>query len=136
MKKLLKSRYTALVAATLGVAAILGGSLGIVAAGTRQPLGAGFNLAGGPLNSDVTPDQYVACLPVGSWNAVYIWDGVNQTWQHYFTTTGANAVPAYVNSSGSGGIVVIPKFSGVVILMQSAVASPRLKDSSSESCTP
>ena len=135
MKRTLRSKYFAVVLATLGVAAILGGSLGVVMAGVRsQPLGAGFNLAGGPLNGDTTPDQYVACLPAGSWSAVYIWDSQAQTWQHYFNPAGAAAVPAYVNAPAVGGIAVVPKFSGVVLIMTQAVASPHLKDSNGEAC--
>ncbi|MFN0096162.1 MAG: hypothetical protein ACKVVT_15480 [Dehalococcoidia bacterium] len=127
-----RTKATALVAASLGVAAILGGSLGVVAAGVRQPLSAGFNLAGGPLNGDVSPAEYIACLPTSSWNSVYIWDGPSQTWRHYFNT--ASGVPAYVNQSTAGGIATIPRGAGVVLLMNSSVASPRLKDSNAESC--
>ena len=134
MKHLLKSKSLAIVVATLGVAALLGGSLGVVMASVRsQPL-SDFNLAGGPLNGDIAPDQYIACLPPTSWNAVYIWDGVNQTWLHFFNS--AAGVPAYVNAANSGGISAIPRFSGVVILMNLGVSSPRLKDSASEACTP
>lgn len=132
MKRSLRSKYLAVVVSTLGVAAILGGSLGVVMASVRsQPLSAGFNLAGGPLNADTTPDQYVACLPAGSWSAVYIWDSQAQTWQHFFNPTG---VPAYVNAPSVGGIASVPRFSGVVLIMTQAVAAPHLKDSNAEAC--
>ena len=72
-------------------------------------------------------------MPTGSWIAVYVWDGATQTWQHYFNT-GDGGVPAYVNTSAAGGIVNIPQFSGVAILMKTAVNTPRLKDSNNESC--
>ena len=42
--------------------------------------------------------------------------------------------PAYVNGVATGGIGTIPKFSGVVLLMNSPVASPQLKDRPSETC--
>jgi hypothetical protein len=132
--KILKSKSLAVAAATLGVAALLGGSLGVVMASTRsQSLSAGFNLAGGPLNGDVAPDQFVGCLPASSWRAVYIWDSATQTWEHFFNTSAG--VPAYVNSAGTGGITAVPRFSGVVLIMNQAVGSPQLKDSNAESCT-
>lgn len=131
--KSMRKAYLAVAMATLGLAAVLGGSLGMVAAGTRSNLQAGFNLAGGPLQADTAPDQFVGCLPANSWTAIYIWDAVNQNWKHYFNT--GDGVPAYVNQAGVGGITTIPRFAGVVIIMKSAVSSPRLKDSNSESCS-
>lgn len=119
-------------AACLTVAALLGGSLGVATAGTRQNLVVGFNLVGGPLQSDVAPDVFVSCLPSTSWNSIYIWDGATQQWQHYFNSSVA---PSYVNSVSVGGIQTIRKFSGVVLLMSQAVSSPRLKDSPSEGCS-
>ncbi len=127
----IRRRSFALVVATLGVAAVLGGSLGIVAAGTKQPLKAGFNLAGGPLNGDVPPDAFVGCLPAGSWNALYIWNGGNQSWQHFFNPS---SVPGYVNGVNAGGIDKVPRYAGVVIIMQSDVASPQLRDTPNETC--
>ncbi len=129
----LRTKMTAFLAVSLGIAAILGGSLGIVTASVRQPLSAGFNLAGGPLNGDISPDQYVACLAASAWNSVYIWDGPTQTWRHYFNTSAG--VPGYVNLASAGGISTIPRGSGVVLLMTLAVPSPRLKDSNAESCS-
>jgi hypothetical protein len=125
-----KHKMFAVAAATLASAAVLGGSLGLVAAGTKPPLAAGFNLAGGPLGGDVPPADFVACLPAGSWSAVYVWDGPTQEWQHYFT-----GVPAYVNAPTNNGIATIKRFSGVVLIMNNAVASPRLKDTASEACS-
>lgn len=117
----------------LGIAAILGSSLGIVAAGTRQPLTAGFNLVGGPLNADVQPVDYVGCLPAGSWTALYVWDAQNQQWKHFFNLT-AGSLPAYINGSNVGGIGTIPRLSGVVLIMSQAVSNPRLRDTASEAC--
>lgn len=127
--RVFKHKTVAVAAATLGAAAILGSSLGVVAAGTKPSLGSGFNLAGGPLGGDVAPADFVACLPAGSWSAVYIWDGPTQQWQHHFAN-----VPAYVNTSGNNGITVIKRYSGVVLIMNQAVSSPRLKDTTSEAC--
>ncbi|MFN0148524.1 MAG: hypothetical protein ACKVT1_18635 [Dehalococcoidia bacterium] len=132
--KWIRSKTFAVVTASLGIAALLGGSLGVVTAGVRNTnLSTGFNLVGGPLGGPVAPDQFIACLPSTSWSSVYIWDGAAQTWQHYFNTA-VDSVPAYVNTSSAGGIVNIPQFSGVVIIMKTAVSSPRLKDSNNESC--
>jgi hypothetical protein len=135
---LVKHKSLALVVASMGLAAVLGGSLGLAAAGVKQPLSAGFNLVGGPLGSGasdpgVAPDQFVACLPAGSWNAVYIWDGSGQQWLHFFNTSGTG-IPAYVNGVNSGGINLIPRFAGVVMIMNQAVSNPRLKDTNNESC--
>ena len=132
--KSIRRRPFAVLAAALALAAILGSPLGVVAAGVRNTnLSTGFNLVGGPLGGPVAPDQFVSCLPASSWGAIYIWDGATQTWQHFFNTS-VDGVPAYVNTSSAGGIVNIPQFSGVVILMKSPVSSPRLKDTNNESC--
>jgi len=127
--RVLKHKTLAVAAATLGVAALFGASLGIVAAGSKPPLAAGFNLAGGPLGGDVPPAEFVACLPASSWAALYVWDGERQEWRHFFP-----GVPAYVNAGSNSGIDVIKRFSGVVIIMNQAVSTPRLKDNASESC--
>lgn len=130
--KIFKSRMFAFVVSSLALAAVMGGSLGIVAAGSRQPLGVGFNLVGGPLQDSVTPDKFVGCLPTTAWDAVYVWDGANQTWKHYFNK--ANGTPEYVNSTSAGGISSIPRLSGVVLIMKAAVSSPFIPDRSSEAC--
>lgn len=127
----MRKKYLSLFLAAIAVAGALGSSLGLVAAGVRQNLGAGFNLVGGPLNADVPPAQFIACLPAGSWDAIYIWDAQTQTWKHYFNQSD---VPAYVNDVNLGGIAVIPRLSGVVLMMGQAVTNPRLKDSPAESC--
>jgi hypothetical protein len=132
--KWIRRKSFAVVAASLGLAAVMGGSLGVVAAGVRNTtLNTGFNLVGGPLGGPVAPDQFVACIPASSWSGMYIWDGATQTWQHYFNTADGT-VPGYVNTSGAGGIVNIPQLSGVVIIMKTQVSNPRLKDSNNESC--
>ncbi len=130
--KLLKNRTLLFVASSLMLAAVMGGSLGVVAAGSRGGLGAGFNLIGGPLNDQVTAQKFVSCLPAGSWDAVYIWDGTAQKWQHYFNT--ANGTPAYVNALDAGGINNIPRFAGVVLIMKTAVASPFVPERPADTC--
>jgi hypothetical protein len=127
----MRKKYLSIVIAAVALVAALGSSLGLVAAGVRQNLGAGFNLAGGPLNADVAPGQFVSCLPANSWAAIYIWDAQTQTWKHHFNLAD---VPAYVNDPQLGGISVIPRLAGVVLIMKQAVSNPRLKDSPAESC--
>jgi len=129
----MRKKYLAVIVASLAVVAALGSSLGLVAAGTRQSVSTGFNLVGGPLQADMPPAQFVACLPASSWTAVYIWDAQSQTWKHHFNT--GSGTPAYVNDTALGGISVIPRLSGVVLMMAQAVTSPRLKDSPNEACS-
>jgi hypothetical protein len=131
----IRSKTFAVIVGAVGVAAILGGSLGIATASVRhQPLTVGFNLVGGPLSADVAPGDFVGCLPATSWSAVYLWDGAHQQWQHFFNTQGTTAVPAYVNATASGGIAIIPRLSGVALIMNSAVSSPQLRDAPNEAC--
>ena len=127
-----KSRMVAFVAASFLTAAFLGASLGVVAAGPRPSLGVGFNLVGGPLSSAVAPDKYVGCLPANSWDAVYLWDGAKQRWEHYFNK--ANGTPEYVNSTAAGGINQIPRLAGVVLIMRTAVSNPTIPDRSTDTC--
>ena len=109
----------------IGVAGMLGGSLGLVVAGEKS-LSAGFNLVGGPVGADIAPDDYVSCLPDGSWNAIYIWKADTQQWKHYFNTD--QGAPAFVNDADAGGIVVVNRGTGVVILMEEDVPSAFLPD--------
>lgn len=129
----IRHKTFAVTAACLGVAAILGGSLGLAAAAHSANLTSGFNLVGGPLSNDIGPAEFVGCLPAGSWNAIYIWDGQNQEWNHYFNTS--SGIPAYVNSQQVGGISSIRRFAGVVLLMSTAVSNAKLKDGPGDSCT-
>ncbi|MBI2767099.1 MAG: hypothetical protein HYX53_14470 [Chloroflexi bacterium] len=126
----MKHKSFAIVAGTLAAAALLGASLGVVAAGSKPPLASGFNLVGGPLGGDVPPADFVGCLPAGSWTSIYIWDGPTQQWQHFFA-----GVPAYVNAPANNGVATIKRFAGVVLIMNQAVGSPRLKDQASETCS-
>ncbi len=128
----MKRKTFAVVAATLGLAAIFGATLGVAVAGTAN-LGSGFNLVGGPTGADVQAKDWVSCIPSTSWASVYIWDAPNQRWLHYFNTTAG--VPAYVNQQASGGIGSIPRYSGVVMIMNTAVSSAKLPDSPSQACT-
>jgi hypothetical protein len=120
-----------MVAAGLMVSAVLGSTLGIALARTRtgETLNTGFNLIGGPLGQNVTPDNFIGCLPANSWKAVYIWDGSTQQWKHYLS-----GVPTFVNSVGAGGIASIPNGAGVILLMNASVQNPKLKDSNGEAC--
>ncbi len=126
-----RRKMFALVAGSLVATALLGGSLGLAFAGSAN-LTTGFNLVGGPTGGDLQPQDWVACLPASSWNAIYIWNAPNQTWMHYFNT--AN-VPKFVNATANGGISVIPRFSGVALIMTQAVPTAKLKDSASQTCS-
>ena len=128
----MKRKIFGVAAAGLGIAAILGGTLGVAFAKTTN-LSSGFNLVGGPTNADVQPKDWVSCLPGTSWASVYIWDAPNQRWLHYFNT--AAGVPAYVNQQASGGISSVPRFSGVVMIMNSAVSSAKFPDQPNQACT-
>ena len=121
----------ALTGAMIGIAALLGGSLGIVVAAHSADLEAGFNLVGGPLQADTAPADYIACVPSGAWQALYIWDAQNQKWQHYFNTTTA---PDYINDPAAGGIQTIKRLAGVVVLTTQAVPNAEFKDRPSDEC--
>jgi hypothetical protein len=128
-----KSPVLALVAMTLLLAGVLGSSLGLAAAGTRPPLSAGVNpTVGGPLGESLEPGKFLSCLPASSWTALYTWDAPNQRWLHFFNTS--QGIPSYVNNSAVGGIVTIPRFSGVALIMASSVSNPFFPDRSSETC--
>jgi hypothetical protein len=127
----LRSRATIVIGLTLLVVSMLGGSLGIAMANQRNsPLVPGFNLIGGPLFADMNPDDFMSCLPDGSWQAIYIWNAQSQTWQHYFNSGGS--LPSYVNHADAGGIEKIPQLAGVVIIMNTGVATPFVPDASSQ----
>jgi hypothetical protein len=113
---LFRSPTLALAVAIIGVAALLGGSLGLATAGTRGPLYPGANFVAGPFSGDVSPDKFVECLTPTHWKAIYIWEGDQQSWRHYFNTAG-NGVPSFVNQPDVGGMEVVPQFSGLVLLM-------------------
>ena len=121
----------ALTATMIGLAALLGGSLGIVAAAHSQSLSSGFNLVGGPLGADTPPSDYMACVPANAWTSLYIWDSANQKWQHFFNPATA---PAFINSPAAGGISTIKRLSGVVVLTNQAVPNARFKDRPGDTC--
>ncbi|MCC6382978.1 MAG: trypsin-like serine protease [Dehalococcoidia bacterium] len=98
----------------------------------RAPLQAGFNLTGGPLLADVAPAEWMACLPPDSWVALYMWDGARQSWTHFFNAS--QGIPAYVNGSQHGGLATIPRYAGVLLLMQRDVASPTFRDEPGRAC--
>ncbi len=133
----------AVVVVGAGVATLLGASLGMAVAKHSSQVGGvcsngsqGCNIhyVGAIRNSSVSPDSFTKCLPTADWEAIYIWDGPNQQWQHYFNTT---KTPAYVNDTNAGGISTIPGFSGVVLIMRlgSASQSVTLLDANSETCS-
>lgn len=132
----------AVVAAGAGVAIILGATLGVAVAKHTNTVGGvcaggapGCNIhyVGAIKSGSVSPDSFTKCLPAADWEAIYIWDGPNQEWQHYFNTT---KTPAYVNSPSAGGIASIPGFSGVVLIMKLGSPSQTitLLDLNSDSC--
>lgn len=119
--------------AALGIAAILGGTLGVATAGTKQTLSQGSNpTVGGPLSTSVSPDKWVSCLPSSSWRAVYLWDGAGQSWSHFFNTT--KGIPDYVNDTDVGGISSIPRLAGLAMYMDEQVTNPFMPDSATQSC--
>ena len=133
----------AVVAAGAGVATILGATLGVAVAKHTSTVGgvcsggsAGCNIhyVGAIRSGSVSPDQFTKCIPAANWQAIYIWDGPNQQWQHYFNT--ANGVPAYVNAVDAGGISTIPGFSGVVLIMTPGTPTQEitLLDANNETC--
>jgi len=127
----LRSKVLALTVATFGMAAVLGGSLGLATAGSKN-LVAGYNQIGGPVGGDVKPANYVKCLNTNSWKAIYIWQSSTQEWKHYFNT--AKGVPSYVNDFAVGGMRDVPFGSGVIIIMDSAVSGAFFPDNDSQSC--
>jgi hypothetical protein len=130
-----RNRAISVAAVTVGLAAMLGGSLGIAVAGFKPDLAQGVNPAvGGPLSADVPPGDFVGCLPATAWKGMYIFDSATQRWEHHFNTQGAGAVPAYVNNVQAGGIDIIPRFSGLVLIMNQAVENPFLRDFPNQDC--
>lgn len=95
----------------------------------RGPLIAGINLVEGPRTGAVAADVFVQCLPAGSWAALYRWDPVAQTWQHYIA-----GAPFYVNRGEVQGIDAVGIGDLVALLMTRAVTTPRFVESRFESC--
>jgi len=133
------------VAAGGAVAVIMGATLGIAVAKHSTSVGGvcsngqpGCNIyyVGAIKAGGVSPDSFTSCLPDADWQAIYIWDGPNQQWQHFFNTNGSPAVPAYVNQTSAGGISAIPGFAGVVLIMRSGapIQQVTLLDASNETC--
>ena len=132
----------AVVLAGAGVATILGATLGIAVAKHSSSVGGvcsngssgcAIHYVGAISQGGVTAANFTKCLPGSDWEAIYIWDGPNQEWEHYFNTVD---VPAYVNDTAAGGISTIPGFSGVVLIMKAGtpIQQVTLLDSNSESC--
>ena len=125
-----RRKVIALIAAVFGCAAILGGSLGIAVAGTRENLPTGAAYIGGP-RENMAPAKFAGCLPVASWNSIYVWDAAKQQWLHYINPT---KVPAYVNDAKVGGIVTIPRLAGLAILIDTAIVAPFFPDTNAQAC--
>lgn len=138
----IQRKALAVVVAGAAVSTILGASLGIAVAkhastvgGVCSAGGNGCNIyyVGAIKNGSVSPDTFTKCLPSNDWEAIYIWDGPNQSWEHFFNET---KTPAFVNATAAGGIGNIPGFSGVVLIMRpgAPIQQVTLLDSNSETC--
>ena len=130
-----------LVAGTIGLAALLGASLGVAVAKHSNTVGgvctngsAGCNIhyVGAIKASGVSPAKFTECLPAGTWEAIYTWDGPAQEWRHFFNPS----VPDFVNSANAGGITNIPGFAGVVLIMKSGTPNQSVTflDANNETC--
>ena len=129
----LRTRYFGLLGASVGIAIILGASLGLAAAEVRKDsLVKGFNLTGGPLAGDMAPDQFLSCLPQESWNSLYVWDSQTQTWMHFFNP---RIAPAFVNKPEVGGLTIVKRFTGVALIMDQPVQKPYFKDGPKDACS-
>jgi hypothetical protein len=131
----------AVVAAGAAIATLLGATLGVAVArhastvsGVCANGSSGCNIHYVGALGNVQPANFVKCLPTGDWEAIYIWDGPNQEWEHFFNTVDT---PAFVNQPAAGGIEQIPAFAGVVLIMKLGTPSQQvtLLDGNSESCT-
>jgi hypothetical protein len=125
-----RKKFIGLVAAVFGTAALLGSSVGVMAAREPQQLSAGSNFIGGPIQA-MPPQKFTSCLAAGDWNSLYVWDAPTQQWKHYINPT---KVPAYVNDPQVGGIATIPALSGLAILMDNAVPSAIFPILNSDQC--
>lgn len=122
-------KLVAVFATAAGVAVILGATLGVALAkhtsnvggkcANGQP-GCNIHYVGTIRAQSVSPEKFTECIPAGDWIGIYIWDGPNQKWLHYFNTRPGNpgSYPSYLNNPSVGGISSIPGFSGVVLLMR------------------
>lgn len=133
----------AVIIAGAAIATILGATLGVAVAKHQNTVsgicpngsaGCNIHYVGAIRAGAVGPDSFTRCLPAGDWDAIYIWDGPTQSWEHYFNI---RVAPAYVNQPSAGGIDSIPGFSGVVLLMRPGSPSQTitLLDANSETCS-
>ena len=102
----------AVVVAGAAVATILGATLGVAVAKHTNTVagvcangsqGCNTHYVGAIRAGSVTPANFTKCIPTGAWDAIYIWDGPNQEWEHYFNTTGTS-VPVFVNQPSAGPV--------------------------------
>jgi|GEM_PF-2707698 len=131
---LIRNKALAVVIATFGLAAVLGGSLGMVAAQTRQPteLTEGMNLISSPRRS-ISVEDFMACVDKDGWIGLYRWDSRSeqeggQRWLHYL-----NGVPAYVNDPRVNGMHEIPPYEGLVLITTRAF-NTYFKQSPTDTC--
>lgn len=130
-----------------GLAIILGATLGVAVAKHSSTVGGvcangspGCNIhyVGTIRANPVSPAAFTQCLPAGDWVGIYIWDGPNQKWLHYFNTNPGNPgnYPSYLNDPSVGGISSIPGFSGVVLIMRPGAPNQTVTflDANSETC--
>lgn len=101
--------------------------------GTRHTVAVtqGGNMVGGPSVTDVSIEQFLRCVPADAWDALYIWSAREQRWLAWF----GSSVPAYVNRAPLGRAAMIPRYSGVYLVMNAkAPSNVVLLDSASSSC--
>ncbi|MCK9518542.1 MAG: hypothetical protein M0R74_05880 [Dehalococcoidia bacterium] len=113
---LIRNKAFAVVVATFGLAAVLGGSLGLVAAAPReQVIYKNMNLVGYTGRQPIAPSEFLACVEKTGWIGLYRWENDPETndgrWLHYL-----NNVPAYVNSPSVNGMDEIPAFGGTILI--------------------
>jgi hypothetical protein len=134
----------AVAAVGIGVATILGATLGIAVArdytvgGVCANGSPGCNIHYVGALKPVSPATFTQCLPAGDWVGIYIWDAPNQKWLHYFNTNPGNPgnYPSYLNSPATGGISTIPALSGVVLIMRPGAPNRTVTflDANNETC--
>jgi hypothetical protein len=123
-------RLLAITGSAFGVAALLGASLGLAAAGDKGTLTTGPQYIGGPF-ADMAPEKFTSCLPEDNWSSIYIWDAQEQQWQHWVNPAKHEE---YINDPSVGGIETIPRFAGVAILIDSTITNAFFPDTNAQNC--
>lgn len=122
-------RLFAIFGGAVAFAGLLGGTLGIAAAQNSLPAGPAY--IGGPRES-MSPENFTSCLPTQSWNSIYVWDASTQQWKHWINP--AKGVPEWVNAPDVGGIEMIPRFSGLAILVDTAIPNATFPQINAQAC--